>query len=189
MQGTVEREYKPPKGAAKLAMLTLIATAITHMLAPVIAIDIAVFIIAATMFLRWQVRCSMNLQALGTSNQRFSPSTGVVWWFVPIANFVIPCSVVAEIWRRSHPNAKSNGEGNQRGGPKSILVPTWWLTWLISTFIGLPVQNSGDPSTSSLVAYALTYLIALVLVIVLIQQITSNQEKRYASLTDPSRTS
>ena len=173
------REYKSPKGAAILATLALIIGEALYAIFPIQAVGIVTFILAAVMFLRWQARCSMNLQPLGASKQQFTPSAGVMWWLVPLANLAFPVAVVGEIWRRSHLNAKPGWEPSQPGVPKSRILIAWWLSFLVSRGLGYGIytDTTGDTSTLLLV-YGIVTLIALVLVIILIWQITSNQEKK-----------
>ena len=173
------REYKSPKRAAILATLALITGEVIFEIFPTREIGIITFLTAAAMFLRWQVRCSMNLQPLGANKQQFTPSAGVMWWLVPLANMAFPVAVVGEIWRRSHPNAKPGWEPGQPGVPKSRILIAWWLSFLVSRFLGygIYIDTTGD-ITALLLMYGIATLIALVLVIILIWQITSNQEKK-----------
>ena len=62
-------------------------------------------IITAVTFLMWIFRASRNLRPLGTQNQRYSPEGAVGWWFVPVANLLIPYKVVKELSVGSHPQA------------------------------------------------------------------------------------
>ena len=162
------REYKSPKRTAIWATLALIIGEVIFALFPIREVGIATLIVAAVMFLRWQVRCSMNLQQLGNDDQDYSPSSGVMWWCMPLANLAIPCKVINEIWRGSHPNTKPGGKPSQPSVPESFILLPWWLAFIASRIA----------SFASLLIYEITTLIALVLVIILIWQITSNQEKK-----------
>ena len=116
------REYKSPKRAAIWATLALIIGEVIFVLFPIREVGIAIFIVATVMFLRWQVRCSMNLQPLGNEDQNYSPSSGMMWWFFPLANLVVPCKVINEIWRGSHPNTKPGGKPSQPRAPESLIL-------------------------------------------------------------------
>ena len=173
------RQYKSPKRAAIWATLALIIGEVAFILLPIPAVGLVAFIVATVMFLRWQVRCSMNLQPLGNEDQNYSPSSGMMWWFFPLANLVVPCRVVSEIWRGSHPNAKPGWKPGQPGVPKSRILIAWWLPFLVSRFLAYGIYKGTTSDTSRLLPiYGITTLVALVLVIILIWQITSNQEKK-----------
>ena len=189
MQGTVEREYKSPQRAGAVAAIALTVTVVCELLVPVPAVFIITFIIAAAAFLRWQVRCSMNLQPLGAKKQRFSPSTGVVLWCVPVVNMLLPAAVVGEIWRRSHPNAKPGWEPGQPGAPKSPVIIAWWLTFTASRIIAYGTYgNENSVSSTTLLLYGVLTLAALMLVLILIWQISSNQERKHQDLARTTRT-
>ena len=174
-----KREYKSPKTAAILATLALIIGEVIFAIFPMPATGIIVFIVAAVMFLRWQVRCSMNLQPLGMENQKYSPSIGVVWWCIPLVNLVLPYMVISEIRRGSHPNAKPAGKPGQPGVPKSLILLPWWIAFALSRIMSFALQGEvGDELTTPMLIYEITTLIALVLVIILIWQITLNQAKK-----------
>ena len=189
MQGTVAREYKSPQSAGVAAAIALTVTVVCELLVPVPAVFIITLIIAGVLFLRWQVRCSMNLQPLGAREQRFSPSTGLIWWFVPIANFVIPAAVIGEIWRRSHPNAKPGWQPGQPGAPKSPVLIAWWLTFTASRIMSYwTYGNENSVSSTTLLLYGVVTLAALMLVLILIWQISSNQERKHQDLARTTRT-
>ena len=164
MQGPVKREYKSPKSAAILATSALIATVISELLVPVPAVSIITFIIAAVMFLRWQVRCSTNLQTLGTHKQKYSPSDGVISWFIPVANLVFPCLVMGEIWRRSHPDTRHGWEPGQPDTPKSLILVPWWLAFTASNIVSFGIRGeASDELSTGILIYSIAALIALVI--------------------------
>ena len=172
------RQYKSPKTAAIWATLALIIGEATLVIFPTIGIVIS--IVAAVMFLIWQVRCSMNLQPLGTSQQKYSPTVGVIWWFIPLANLVFPCLVIREIWRRSHPNTRPDWEPGQPDKPKSRILIPWWLIFNVSKILSFVAFTGTKDGLSDVVIISeVASLIALVLGIILIWQITSNQEEKH----------
>lgn len=145
------------------------------------------FLLAAISFLVWLYRVSRNLDPLGLQNQRFSSWWSVVCWFIPIITLFRPYQVMKEIWKGSltglHPDPMDSIEV-----PTSPLLGPWWATWLIGGFIGNfvfwaffrgleTVQEFITADFASIVADSFL-LIALVLVVTLIWQITANQEAR-----------
>ena len=84
----------------------------------VIAAGAAVYFLslvtAVVCFIRWEYRVARNAKRLGTP--AFSPWWAVGWWFVPVANLVMPRRVMAELWRASAPDGSS--------GP--VYLGAWW---------------------------------------------------------------
>ena len=63
-------------------------------------------------YFRWLYVSSKNLAALSIRNTRFSPSTTLLWYFIPIINIVMMYSSMKEIWIYSenpiNPKIKEN---------------------------------------------------------------------------------
>ena len=139
----------------------------------------------AVAFLIWLFKASSNLASLGTRGQKFSPTWAVLWWFIPIAWLFMPYFVMKEIWEISHP------EGT--GYEMSPLIGPWWITWLISGWasdITFEIFLKGEASRGELIMGNLAGIISdgvslasLVMIIVILRKITSNQERKHAQLT------
>ena len=144
-------------------------------------------IIAAIAFLRWIHLASKNLAPLGAGGQRFSPGWAVGWWFIPIMWLFRPYQVMAEIWRGSYPET---GPDAWQDLPVSPLMGFWWATWLVSGWVAYAAILfffSSDTSIDGLImgdfvsiAYDVVSMVSLILVIILIRQITSNQDIKHA---------
>ena len=151
------------------------------------------FVAAVITFLVWIYGTSKNLRSLGWEQQRFSPGWAVSWWFVPIFWLFRPYQVMKEIWKASLPASFLQASSCQAGMPTTLLLGPWWATWLISGWIGsisLRIYFSDDSSVSGLITADIAAvvsdvisLVALVLVLILIWQIASNQEKRRQTQT------
>ena len=145
-------------------------------------IYIGTFMAAALTFLVWLHTASKNLAALGTEHQEFTPFKAILWWFIPIAWIIFPFWVVKEIWHESHPNPSKPAP--------AVLFGLWWLTWLTSGFATAVLSFFPDsPSLSQLhsqniitITADVLSLISLVLVIIIIRRITSNQELKHSQL-------
>ena len=142
----------------------------------------ASFIIAAIAFLRWIHLASKNLAPLGASGQWYSPGWAVGWWFISIMWLFRPYQVMAEIWRGSYPET---GPYAWRNLPVSPLMGFWWATWLVSGWITLATLLffSSDTSIGGLIMLGIVKIgsdavsvVSLILVIILMRQITSNQD-------------
>lgn len=141
------------------------------------------YLLVVITFLVWVYRASKNLAALGFAPW-FSHRWAVGWWFVPIANLFMPYQVMKELWRCSNPKVLDEGQ-------RPRWLPIWWAGWLISLLTSnvtaslyLGSESADDLITAgwvSIVSDVFT-MVALVLVLVLIQQITSNQYIRHMEL-------
>jgi len=84
-------------------------------------------------FSLWTHRATRNLPALGGRGLRFTPGWAVGWFFIPLANFVMPYLVFAEIWRHSDPQQRNlDGSGDKKTSP---LVGCWWGANVTRLFI------------------------------------------------------
>jgi hypothetical protein len=77
-------------------------------------------------FSMWTHRAAMNLPALGARRLHYTPGWAVGWFFIPLANFVMPYFVAAEIWRESDPEQTDP----QAAKSTSPLVSGWWFTYM-----------------------------------------------------------
>jgi eukaryotic-like serine/threonine-protein kinase len=84
-------------------------------------VELLVYIAAAIAWLAWQSRTVENEVALGLGPSRYSPRWGMGWWFVPIANLVMPYLVHRDIHERY-----SGGTRSDRW-----LVMGWWLVFIL----------------------------------------------------------
>ena len=147
------------------------------------------FVAAGIAFLIWIYRTSKNLGPLGWQNQRFSPGWAVGWWFIPIMWLFMPYQVMKEIWKSSLPASLPETSGAPVDPSTTPLLGPWWAAFLLSAFVAaipLAINFSDAQTTSDLIAagYAavvsdLVALVSLVLIVMLIWQITVNQEKSH----------
>ena len=149
----------------------------------------ASFIAAAVAFLAWIRRASANLAPLGVSWQRFSPGWAVGAWFVPIVCLFRPYQIMAEIWRDSLPEIAPENRGARGRSLTSPLLGFWWAAWLISGWISnLTIRfffstNVDDLIRANLasIAAGIISLAALILAVILVRRITSNQDQKHAA--------
>ncbi len=148
------------------------------------------FLLAAISFFVWLYRVSKNLAPLGLQDQRFSSWWAIICWLIPIIMLFRPYQVVKEIWKGSLPGLYPEVPVSSIEVPTSPLLGPWWATWLIGGFIGNFVtltffrgpETLQQFITADLASIAADsfLLIALVLVVTLIWQITANQEGRFS---------
>lgn len=150
------------------------------------------FLPAGIAWLVWQHRSHRNLRVLGVEDLGFSPWWAVAWWFIPIANFVMPYVAMRELWKASDPNAEAIG---WRMLDNTWLLPLWWtgrlaaqFSWQIGGFVGDP----GD--IPSLIAQARWGIAAGLIIaawgvfaVVIVQKVTARQEQTYQRMVTGSR--
>ncbi len=144
----------------------------------------AAFILSIVGFLLWIHQAARNADALGPRGE-FSPGWSVGWWFIPVANLWKPLQVMSEIWNRSHPSAMS----------PHLLWP-WWGAWVVGNSAGWLVTwntfSEGGPITPRALIMLnrtdmvgdILLLVALILAVVLVWQISNAQERRRRELAD-----
>lgn len=89
---------------------------------------------AVVAFCFWIHRAYRNLRALGNPPQslEYSPGWAVGWFFIPLANLVMPYRVVSEIWAKSDPTARTREDIIYSVYSAPALVVVWWVSWLVS---------------------------------------------------------
>ena len=85
----------------------------------------------AVLFLVWLFRANANARALGADDMMVSPGWAVGWWFVPLANLVMPFVAMRELWKAS---AAPRDWQMERA---SASIPFWWGCWILSNLAGV----------------------------------------------------
>jgi Domain of unknown function (DUF4328) len=86
--------------------------------------EIALYAVVVT-WLVWQARAHRAVRAQGTAGLRFSPKAGVLWWFVPGANLVMPYRAMRELRTAG---GLPSGEEDRRA--TRMLLWGWWIPWI-----------------------------------------------------------
>jgi len=181
------------KDATRLAGIATIALYLDMILEPLVAIlrfvdpvpggaaDLAsipwVLVLLACLVLvgRWIYRTNANAHVLSDA-MTITPGWSVGWFFVPLANLVMPYQGVKETWWASHESAGLHGEA------ETPLLGWWWGLWLatnilsnVSVMFGGATDNPFEGSIYiDLLGAALNVPLCLVL-IKLIQRLTRVQ--------------
>jgi hypothetical protein len=87
------------------------------------------FLGCALVFSRFLVQANRNAAFLGAGLPTVAPSSMVLWFFVPLANFWRPYHAVRELWWMS--TAKT-----RREDPIACL-PAWWASWIVGLVVML----------------------------------------------------
>lgn len=88
-----------------------------------------VFLVSGFLSLKWIYRVSRNAHALA-HDMTVSPPWAIGWYFVPLANLLMPFRALREIWQVStQPLAWRSVE-------TPGLLRWWWGLWLVTSFLG-----------------------------------------------------
>ena len=143
-------------------------------------------------FLMWIYRASKNLKHLHVDGQRFSPLRAVLWWFVPIFWFFRPYQVMKEIWKGSFPGLGTWNTASWMEAPVSPLLGWWWGLWLLGQWMGIlgSLTYEVGETVEEIIAgnwfilvSDILLILASALAMLLVWQITSNQEQKHADYT------
>ena len=150
-------------------------------------------------FLILMHRFAKNARALGISGFRFSPGWCVGWFFVPIANMIMPYKAIGEVWRSSKLRMDESRSMDWSFIQPGQLFNCWWLTWILGTIAtsiaaqwSLPGPDQRDGLLLVPVAAALQVTSAILAILVLRRLISSqdaqarNLHARLSSFTENS---
>lgn len=139
-------------------------------------LELLALVVAAVLFLRWQVVAHRNLPALGDREPRTGVAAGVASWFVPGANLFRPLQVVGDLWR-----------AGERAAAPPALLRVWWVAWLVAlvavvaawTLLGGAADVAERQRIDALRAGAsLLSALAAGLAIAVVARTTGRQERR-----------
>jgi hypothetical protein len=158
----------------------------------VILLRLPVSIFTIVFFLIWLNRVYKNLAPLRAQNTEFSSGWAVGWWFVPFANLVKPFQVMREVWRESDPDFDENSGflSNSIVGSAPRYMSFWWAFWIISNIFSNITGRIYDPedmrsveiSGYLFVITGIVSIVAAVLAIMVVRDVTQRQEARFKNL-------
>lgn len=96
-----------------------------------VPLRMAAYILSGALILEWTWRANVNARGLGAAGMRFTPFWSVGWYFVPVANLVLPYDAMAEIWRAS---AHPQGWPAQR---EPFVLRVWWVALIFAFTLGI----------------------------------------------------
>jgi hypothetical protein len=154
------------------------------------ALRIVAFIISVVAFLIWEHRAFSNLSPLKARNLEFSPGWAVGWWFVPFANLVKPYQSMKELWLGSSPEFNEDLDYLPSGEAVPSMFSFWWALWVLYSIGARIVDRAFDANATDFSMLALGELvvnslgiIACILLISIVRDITRRQTERYEKLT------
>jgi Domain of unknown function (DUF4328) len=122
------------------------------------ALFMTLWLVVIVLLVVWMHKSHKASQTMWSGSRKWTQGWTVGGWFVPIANFWIPKSVVDEIEQIvTAPRIDGRVEVGWNGKPTSALGWTWWfglvagvLPWMFSNGLS---TNAGDPSSVEVKAY------------------------------------
>jgi len=90
---------------------------------------------AGALFLAWLVRARKNLDSLGLSDLRYSPTDCLSAWLIPVVQLYRPYLVVREVYRRSDPGLESGVGIWLRRLRRVPIVGIWWTCFVTALAI------------------------------------------------------
>jgi hypothetical protein len=116
----------------------------------VILIQIAVYLVAGVVFIRWFHRAYANLPTLGIEGLGHSTGCAIWAWLVPIISFFRPKQIADEIWRGSDPSLETDQPRDWRQGKVPLSFGLWWLAFVASgLLVGAGSELWGGAETYS----------------------------------------
>ncbi|MEQ8316394.1 MAG: DUF4328 domain-containing protein [Phycisphaerales bacterium] len=122
LRSAVERDVDRAENGLVIAALTVLAQFF------LVTIPLIVFLCI------WTHRVAANVRALGADGLRYSPAWAVGWFFIPLANLVVPYGVFREIDRASQATGYVDREA-WKGNTPGVVVTLWWIAWFSQTIV------------------------------------------------------
>ncbi|MCH8273531.1 MAG: DUF4328 domain-containing protein [Armatimonadetes bacterium] len=154
-------------------------------------VQLLIVLVTVVLFFIWFYRAYYNLAALRVSGRKYAAGWAVGWWFIPIANLILPYNIAKEIWQASDPQDLAP-EGNAwRRNSVTPLLGVWWLVWIVSHFAdsgylmatvaAVTIEEMIAASNIGTVTDVIDMLSAL-LALSVVRAITARQEQKMARL-------
>ena len=108
-----------------------------------------VFFVSVVIVALWIYRAHANLRDAGMDGLEYTPGWAVGWYFVPLANLIMPFQAMRELWNASR------GEEYQFAGVAPYEVKVWWAAWIgggILSTVGTRILSLGEGGPNSLTA-------------------------------------
>jgi hypothetical protein len=156
-------------------------------------VAIVVYIAIVVFFLRWLHLARKNLDSLGAFGAKHSPGWAIGSWFIPILNLFRPYQITQEIYRGSDPYLRGSMTSGWQFGLGSTLIGWWWFAWIVAGIADRVSSRASRATELDKLIFAtradmfgiLMSMIAAVLCISVIRQITDRQEQSAAGAALP----
>ena len=105
----------------------------------------------------WIYQAHSNFYLIDGPAKQFTPNWAVGWFFVPIANLIVPFRAMRELWQGSH-RVRINSDAS---APNLLWV--WWISWIAALFSILGETHS----IIDIVGYGAISLSAVALILII----------------------
>jgi hypothetical protein len=137
-------------------------------------------LLTVAVFAGWLYRARRNVEEWAPVFQRHAPGWAVGGWFCPVVNLWFPYQLVRDTW-----DDTIRGDAEVRRAPRRLVL-VWWATVLMHVPQYLVAYSAGGASDRSRGDYATTVALAvisiagLLLAILVVQGLSTAQERRRA---------
>lgn len=119
------------------------------------------------------------MPSLGAPDPRWSPARAVVYCFIPFIFWVHPLWSVLDAWRGADTSRRWLDRGTRRTLRAPGLLVAWWASWLIGNYTtNIGARYNGSPGAVLDVIGSVGQIIAAVLVVMVIREVTARQERK-----------
>ncbi|HJQ33520.1 MAG TPA: DUF4328 domain-containing protein [Pyrinomonadaceae bacterium] len=156
--------------------------------------NVLVYVALVVAFLVWLHRASKNVPALGNQKSKveFTPGWAVGWFFIPLANLVMPYRAVREVWEKSDPAVRTEADRLFTPPSSGGLLLAWWICWIASNVASnIAVRLQADARTADAVRALsgvmifsdLLDILAAVLAFLVVRGLDRRQRERSRNVT------
>lgn len=138
-----------------------------------------IYLLIAVIFLYWFFRSYKNLYPLNVQGLKFSPIKAVAFCIIPVINLWKPYFIMKEVLLSS--KASSDRSSSKIVMSDIQLVKGWWIIFLSAIFFPIISTTIFSEYISNIVTNILLVL-ASILLLFLLKEITSRQEKRFNNM-------
>jgi hypothetical protein len=154
---------------------------------------LVLIIITGVFWLRWQHLAHTNLRRIiGPGDLRFSPGWSVGWWFVPLANLVMPFRAMRELSVKSSP-AYMRGDREMGAIPDPLIAP-WWIAFASLSLLGTVIRGRGYESIEAILGNQYLHVIgdlvlcvAAMLAILVVRGVQARQRSTWQAIGNAGR--
>lgn len=172
----VYSNYSPTTSIDHLSdahLYLLFFSAITQLL------SILVLLVTIVFFCIWIYAAMKNVHVLH-QDVKYTPGWAVGWYFIPLANVIMPYYVMKEMWNKLFSNDENK---------RSMLIVVWWASYVTSNFIANRLLFSGSEEivetfrkdAITIIFSEAALIIAGLCLIKIISSITKKQDADYSS--------
>lgn len=148
--------------------------------------ELVLYLLVIVLFCVWLLRAGRNIRALGVEGMMQSEESRVIWFFVPVAQLVLPLQGIRELWRAS----ASEDHDDWRTVSAPAWLHGWWSLWLVSFWTGIAGYTVGGSDVLEEIARADqldmwaqgTRLLALPLMLMVVHGVQRHQNALAASV-------